>query len=147
MKLIYHKCGVGGDFYDFMSLKLFYAFIIQLFVSSFMEILISAYLNLKAPMFSKNGETLGVIVACLSLIGALIIMPAFYIGVVSRPMLDIENQEFRNKWGSFYSESNLSSRWSLIFNFTSILRRLMFIIFAFCVKIQSLQIISILVIN
>ena len=51
-KLIHHIFGVGGAFYDFMSLKLFYAFIIQLFISSFMEILISGYLNLLAPMFS-----------------------------------------------------------------------------------------------
>ena len=86
-------------------------------------------------MFSKNGETLGVIAAYISLIGALIIMPAFYIGVVSQPMIDIENQEFRNKWGSFYSESNLSSRWNLLVNFTSIIRRFVFVLFALFVPI------------
>ena len=118
-----------------MSKKLFYGFVIQIFISSFMEILLSGFLNVQAPIYTKNGESLGVYVGYISLIITLFILPGTYIWVISRPLMEIENPEFREKWGTFYANTRIKSKWNLLFNFTSILRRFLFVFFVLYVPI------------
>ena len=112
-----------------------------------MEILIAGYLNLRAQIFTKNGETLGVLFAYFSLVFSLLILPITYAIVICRPLHELSAPEFYQKWSSFYAESRLSSHWSLLFNCFSLLRRLQFILLVIFVSVPSLQIVGVIASN
>ena len=139
--------GMRRKFHDFLKQKLIFSFIIQTFISTFMEILIAGYLNLRAQIFSKNGEVLGVHFAYFSLGVSLVVLPALYTMVITRPIMELQNPQFYQTWGSFYAESKLTSRWNLLFNGISLLRRLQFVFFVIFISTPSLQIIGIIVTN
>ena len=104
-------------------------------ISSFIEILISSYLNIKSPLFTANGESLGYYVANIAIILAIVILPIVYAWVINRSLIEIENPEFIERWGTFYAESRISSHWYLLFNFFSLLRRLLFVCFVLFVPV------------
>ena len=70
-----------------------------------MELLISAYLNIKVPITTKNGEFIGIITGYIAAVGTCFILPITYLWVISRNQETIEDAKFIEKWGSFYSET------------------------------------------
>ena len=92
-------------------------------ISTYMEILVACYLNLRAQLFSYSGETFAVIFSYLMLIVTIFLLPWLYIWVIFRPLDRLKGPNFERKWGSFYSESKLTSHWNLLFNLFSIYRR------------------------
>lgn len=116
--------------YKMLKPKLFYGFLIQLIISSFMEIVMSSYLNLRAKLYSFNGEIIGVVVSYINLAVVFMIFPMVYGWVLFRPLHRLNSPKFRKKWEAFYQESRLSSYWNLIYNLVSMLRRFSFLVFA-----------------
>ena len=67
-----------------MKKRLIFGLLISLFMEPYMELLISAYLNIKAPVTTKNGETIGVIAAYIIVSCTCGILPLTYLWVISR---------------------------------------------------------------
>ena len=137
LRKIYGSDSICGKLFTFMKKKLIYSFIIQVFISAFMELLIAVYLNLKVQIFSENGEVIGVIFSYLSLVVILGVLPMVYLWVVRRPKHELEHPSFRERWGKFYAQSRLTSRWNLYINFVSLIRRFQFIVFVLYVHEPS----------
>ena len=55
-----------------------------------MEILIGSYLNLRAPMYSSNGEIFGLYFAYICSVLAFIVLPLMYMWVIMRPIPDLQ---------------------------------------------------------
>ena len=90
-RLISAKCKVGKKMWNFLKDKLFFGFIIQILISSYMEIMIAGYLNIKQPIWTKNGETIGVYLGYIYLFLIFFVLPITYIYVINRPILELEN--------------------------------------------------------
>ena len=143
----YGSESIVGSIFKLLKQKLVFSFIIQIFISAFMELLIAVYLNLKAQLFTRNGEILGVFFSYFCFVVILVVLPLLYLWVITRPFHLLEKPSFRERWGTFYAESRMTSRWNLYFNFVSLVRRFQFISFVLYVKIPAFQITSIMVTN
>ena len=88
-----------------MKKRLIFGVLISLFMEPYMELLISAYLNIKAPVMTKNGDIIGVVTGYIAAISACGILPLTYLWVISRSQETIQDPNFRQTWDSFYSET------------------------------------------
>lgn len=59
--------------------------LITIFTEPYMELLISAYLNIKAPIETASGEMVGIYTGWFGFISACFILPATYIYVILQP--------------------------------------------------------------
>ena len=83
-KIIVWKTGYGTSYYNSIKKRLVFGILISLFMEPYMELLISAYLNLKAPVSTKNGDMIGIFMAYISAASACGILPLTYLWVVTR---------------------------------------------------------------
>ena len=83
-KIIVWKTGYGTSYYNSIKKRLIFGIMISLFMEPFMELLISAYLNLIAPVSTKNGDMIGIFMAYISAASACGILPFSYLWVVTR---------------------------------------------------------------
>ena len=83
-KIIVWKTGYGTLIYNSIKKRLIFGILIHLFMEPYMEILISAYLNVKAPVSTKNGDKIGIITAYISAGSACVILPLTFLWVISR---------------------------------------------------------------
>ena len=73
--------GYGTSIYNSIKKCLIFDMLISLFMEPYMELLISAYLNIKAPLFSKNGEIIGTYTGYIAAAGSCVILPFTYLWV------------------------------------------------------------------
>ena len=73
--------------YSYLKNKLVWSFVIQLFISSYMEVLIGAYLNIRAPIITYHGDVAGLIFGYFSIATALVILPLVYFWIIMKPLL------------------------------------------------------------
>jgi len=66
-----------------MKKRAFWADILPMILETYLEFLISGYLNLKAPLLSTDGELYGVILGYFCLISAVIIVPIGFLVVIN----------------------------------------------------------------
>ena len=111
-----------------MKKRLMFGVLISLFMEPYMELLISAYLNIKAPVTTKNGDKIGVIIGYVAAFGACGILPFTYLWVISRSQETIQDSNFRQTWDCFYSETKGQRVSQMLFNFISLLRRFVFVV-------------------
>ena len=90
---------------------------------------------------------MGVYFSYFSLAVTLAFLPMVYLWVVMRPCHELENLAFKERWGSFYAESRMTSRWNLFYNFVSLARRFQLIFFVIYVPQPAFQVLSILISN
>ena len=102
LKLIEHFTGKGTSIVKFLKKKLVNGLLISLLMESYIELLISAYLNIKAPISIENGDQIGIYTAYFWVICACGILPISFIWVITRDKTKLEDASFKEKWGSFY---------------------------------------------
>ena len=147
IKIFVWKTGKGISVYKFLKKNLIFGSLISLLVEPYIEILISSYLNIIAPVNIKNGDQVGIYTGYVGGIVSCGILPISLLWVISRNKQRLEDPSFVEKWGSFYSETKSSTFASLFFNFISLMRRLIFVILVFCFEVCTFQIIGLFVTN
>ena len=126
------KTGKGTSLYKFLKKNLIFGSLISLLIEPYMEILISSYLNIIAPVTTKNGDQVGIYTGYVGGIITCGIFPISLLWVISRNKQILEDPSFKEKWGSFYSETKSTTFASLFFNFISLMRRMVFVFSVFC---------------
>ena len=147
IKIFAWKTGYGTSIYKFLKKNLIFGSLISLMMEPYMEILISSYLNIIAPVTTKNGDQVGIYTGYVGGIVSCGIFPISLLWVISRNKQKLEDPSFIEKWGSFYSETKSTTFVSLLFNFISLMRRLVFVISVFLFEGCTFQIIVLLVTN
>ena len=84
VKIISWKTGYGTNMYIKIKKRLIFGTLISLFMEPFMEIIISAYLNIKAPVSSKNGEIIGIYTGYIAAVCACGVLPLTFLWVITR---------------------------------------------------------------
>ena len=84
IKIIVWKTGNGTLIYTFIKKRLIFGVFISLFNEPYIELLISAYLNIKAPVSTKNGEVIGIVMGYFAAIIACGLLPLTYLWVITR---------------------------------------------------------------
>ena len=112
-----------------------------------MEFLISGYLAVYAGIWTFDGEVLSTILGWMSLFMAIIIMPLTFLWILIQPIEFYRHPDFHQKFGAFFEQLSFRNKKKLSFIFVFMLRRIGFISVSIYIKIESLQIISIIVLN
>ena len=123
IKIFVCKTGKGSSVYKFLKKKLIFSSLIYLIVEPNMEILISSYLNMIAPVTTMNGDQIGIYTAYAGGILSCGILPITLLWISSRNKQILEDPSFKEKWGSFYTETKTTTFTSMFFNFISLTRR------------------------
>ena len=105
LKMVEHFTGKGTSIVKGLKKKLVYGFLISLLMEPYIELLISSYLNIKAPVSIENGDQIGIYTAYLGAICACGILPLSFIWVITRDNTKLEDASFKETWGSFYDET------------------------------------------
>ena len=147
LKIFNWKTGKGSSAYKFLKKNLVFGSLISLLVEPYIEILISTYLNIIAPVTTKNGDQVGIYTGYVGGIFSCWILPISLLWVTTRNQQTLEDPSFIEKWGRFYSETKSTTFASLFFNFISLMRRLIFVILVFCFEVCTFQIIGLFVTN
>ena len=84
LNIIVFSTGKGSKIYVYIKKRLIFSMLISLLMEPFMELVISAYLNIKAPLFTKNGEIIGIFTAYFMFTFACVILPLTYVWVITR---------------------------------------------------------------
>ena len=132
VKIFEWKTGKGSSVYKFLKKRLIFGSLISLLIEPYIEILISSYLNIIAPVTTKNGDQIGIYTAYVGGILSCGILPILLLWVSTRSKKTLEDPSFREKWGAFYSETKSATFISMFFNFFSLIRRSLFVILVFC---------------
>ena len=75
----------GQWLYNILHEKLVFGTLITIMMEPYMELLISAYLNIKNPLDTTHGEVIGVLTGWFGGISACFILPGVYLYVVLQP--------------------------------------------------------------
>ena len=70
--------------YTSMKKRLIFGILISLLIEPYFELLISAYLNISAPVSTKNGDVIGIFTGYITAIIACGILPLTCLWVISR---------------------------------------------------------------
>ena len=124
-----------------------FGILISLFMEPYMELLISAYLNIKAPVTTNNGDISGIITVYITSGIACVILPLTYLWVITRNQSTLKDLNFSQTWDSFYSETRGRKVSQMMFNFVSLLRRLLFVITVLLFDHSTFQVMSLLITN
>ena len=93
--------------------------------------LISSYLQIKAPIRTYNGEVTSIGVGYLTVFLALIFLPMSMIYVLAQPIGRLKDEEFEESWGNIYYGMKTRSKWQAAFYFLLIIRRILSVFIAF----------------
>ena len=70
----------------YLKEKLFFGFIIELLIESYLELVVAGYLNSKAPLYTANGDIAAAYTGYLSLFVTCILMPGIFIYILRQPI-------------------------------------------------------------
>ena len=84
LKMIILKTGKGNSIYSSIKKRLIFGLLISLLIEPYIELLISAYLNIKAPVSTKNGEIIGIFTGYFAATISCGILPLTYLWVITR---------------------------------------------------------------
>lgn len=90
--------------------KLIWSEMIIITLESYLEMLISGYLNTLSPKYTTYGEIMGLWVSYYCLFISLVVIPMVYLWMSSLPFREILSTSFRKKWKSLYFSSDLKSK-------------------------------------
>jgi hypothetical protein len=107
--------------------------LILVFIEGYMEFCIAGYLQYGNRMVDTNinGEKISNVVGNFSIAVAIVFIPFGFIYMLTRSQSVIESEEFRGKYGGFYTGLKTNSKWSLAYFFIFVARRLFFLYLAF----------------
>jgi len=74
--------------------KLFFGGILELLLESYLELVITGYLNSKAPIFTSNGDRISAFVGYFSLFICCFCMPAAYLWMLKQPLTRFNDSDF-----------------------------------------------------
>ena len=106
---------------------LFYGAFISTTVEAYLELLINAYLTLKKPLFTANGEILSFIMACLLAFLTLIFVPIITIWMVLQNKETLIKHGIETKFGELYDGVKLDNFWQRSFRMVHILKCISFV--------------------
>ena len=115
----------------YMKEKLFFGFIIELLLESYLELVIAGYLNSKAPLFTADGDIAAAYVGYASLFFTCIVMPAICIYILRQPLNMYQEKLFKRRFGAFYELMRTDNKWRVAFYLIFMMRRIIFITIAF----------------
>jgi len=110
---------------------LFFNDLIALLEEAYFEMLISTYLQFKAPLNTANGEVSSTGFGYISVFLVLLFLPAACIWVLSQPLERLREEEFKNSWEDLYTGMKTRSKWEVAYYFGFMLRRQMYVAIAF----------------
>lgn len=102
---------------------------------SYLEVVLSGYLNLKGPLWTENGDAAAVLLSYL-LIAVGFGLPLLNLWVLSQPLDRFSEPSFRAKWGSFFEKVKVENKYALAYYLVFMLRRLALVMIAFWFRIQ-----------
>ena len=90
---------------------LFFNELINLLLEGYIEMLVSAYLQFKAPLMTTNGEVFSVFFTYITSTLIFVVLPISAVYVLCQPISKIVKKNFRNRWGDLYDGVKTESKW------------------------------------
>jgi len=112
---------------------LFFRELLALLIEAYLEMLISTYLQFKAPLRTTNGELSAVVTGYICIVLILVFLPIACIWILSQPIERIKDDQFKNTWEDLYSGLRTRSKWEIGYYFGFMLRRQMYVAIAFLI--------------
>ena len=131
VKITRSKYG-GNEYLQNSQKNLFFGPIISIGLEGYLELLIAGYFTLASnvrPIYA--GDTFAQYLGYFSLLIALVYLPFSNLYVISKGKADLENEEFKQRWGSFYHNLKKESAWTMSFEIVFMVRRILFLTLAF----------------
>ena len=97
-------------------------------LEAYLEFLIAGYLNIQYSLNNESGEKAGYFTSFYSLAAAVVILPGLMIYVLKQPISRIQDESFKQKYGSLYEGIKLDSKWKICANLIFMIRRTAFIL-------------------
>lgn len=140
MWLLVHFTGYGKKINKWLIKSMFFSELILISIEGSMEFLISGYLNTADQNldFSNSGEIVSIIVGYCCLILVLVVLPGFFIYLLTRSLQEIRLiKEFKIKWGELYAGCKINSKMALSNYLVFIIRRIIYLYIAFTFTEQT----------
>ena len=120
-----------------ISQIVFFSEFISLCIDSYMELLISGFLNLSDLSVLESqllGDVISYRICILCLIFSIIILPLMILYVFSQSIEKMKSSDFEKRWGPFYDEIRTDSKTQMLFFPVYCLRRLIFVVVCLTMK-------------
>ena len=125
---------------------LIFSSLITILTEPYMELLISAYLNIISPVGTQSGDVTGFILGWAGMLVALM-LPLANIWVIFNAQKNKDNKEFTLKWSKFYEDSKSNNKLQMLYFFIQIIRRAIFVWSVFQFDSGAIQIQFLLTVN
>lgn len=136
--------------FGMMKKDLFFNHIIGLSLEAYFEFYIFGVLNVLSAHFNSNGEVLGILIAVLSLLLVVSILPALSIYIFTRTKNILNNDHFKYCFGYMYENTKYDTKITLIYTTIFIFRRFTYLSIGLFITDSAtggLQIIGLLLLN
>ena len=110
---------------------LFFNSVLSLLLEANFELLISGYLQLRAPLKSVSGEITSIGYGWLTVMLIALFLPVAQVYVLVQPRSVLESTTFKESWSDLYEEIKTSDKWSLSYFLLFVLRRILYVLIAF----------------
>ena len=117
--------------YTWLSETLYFSEFIDLSMNAYLELAISGWLMINAPVMTTNGEVLSIYVGIYAVSVALLVLPCIAAYILFQNIHRLQEKDFRMKWSKFYEDLKPNVKVALFQPLIFMVRRLIFVVLAF----------------
>ena len=110
---------------------MFYNELFALLVEAYFEMLISSYLQIRAPLRTANGEVTSIGFGYITIFFIMVFLPIAMIWLLFQPRSNLEDKKFQESWIDLYRGMKTHSKWQSAYFLVFILRRIIYVAIAF----------------
>ena len=123
----------------FLRKGLFFNELVGLLIESYFEMLISTYLQLRAPLQTASGEIASIGFSYITIFLILVFLPGTMIWALTQPTEKLKEDKFKESWEDLYSGMKTNSKWEVSYYLIFISRRVVYVAIAFLFFDQAYQ--------
>ena len=117
--------------YTWMCEFLYFSEFIALSLDCYLELTVSGWLMINAPLMTSNGEVLSIYVGIYAISVALLALPCITVYILFQNIDRLQEKDFANKWSKFYEDLKPNFKVALFYPVIFMARRLIFTVLAF----------------
>jgi len=134
-------------FFNQFLIVAFYSEFLNLILGGYLELLITAIINIKAPIMSPNGEIISLIFSYHTILVTTVLLPGILFWTHWVKLETILQDKFWTRFKDIFDELKLTSKSKLFNTSIYVFRRLIFVMIALYMSVPTVQILLFLMMN
>lgn len=110
---------------------LYFSEFIALSLDCYLELAVSGWLMINAPLMTSNGEVLSIYVGIYAVGVAILALPCISAYILFQNIDRLQEKDFSMKWSKFYEDLKPNVKVALYYPVIFMVRRLIFVLLAF----------------